>query len=83
MLGDVGSAQTLSFTVIGDTVNIASRLQGLTRAFGTPLVVGDAVINADPRPMKFGPCWTDCRIKGNSRLEAGRRRSVSGRCECR
>jgi class 3 adenylate cyclase len=29
----------MSFTIIGDTVNIASRLQGLTRDLATPLVV--------------------------------------------
>jgi adenylate cyclase len=45
VLGDVGTEHSLSFTVIGDTVNVASRLQSLTRELGTPLVVADAVVH--------------------------------------
>ena len=46
VLGDVGSEHSMSFTVIGDTVNTAARLQALTRTLQTPLVVGDPLVSA-------------------------------------
>src|SRR5437763_6881596 len=46
VIGDVGSEHSLSFTVIGDTVNTANRLQGMTRNLDTAMVIGDALVEA-------------------------------------
>ena len=46
MLGTVGEESRMEGTVISDVVNLASRLQGLTRSFGVNTIVSDAVIAA-------------------------------------
>ncbi|HEU4517898.1 MAG TPA: adenylate/guanylate cyclase domain-containing protein [Microvirga sp.] len=46
LMGDVGGARQLQFTVIGDTVNVASRLEALTRQQDTQLIVSDALLEA-------------------------------------
>ena len=43
IVGSIGSPERLEFTAIGNTVNIASRLEGLTKSIGRSLLVTAAV----------------------------------------
>jgi adenylate cyclase len=49
--GNVGAADRLDFTAIGPAVNLAARLEGLTKRVMRPLVVSQAFAAACPRPL--------------------------------
>ena len=47
--GDIGSRRSMAFATVGDTTNVASRLQALTRELGASIVASGALVAAIER----------------------------------
>ncbi len=67
MVGFIGSEIQMNFTCLGDGVNLASRLEGANKAYGTLMMIADSVHNRIDRGLISTRFLDFLAVKGKDR----------------
>lgn len=65
VVGNIGSPERLNYTAVGDTVNLAARLQDLTKELGAEILIGESTYEAARDVIEAVPI-PGTRVRGRS-----------------
>ncbi len=67
VLGTMGAYDRMQCSVLGDTVNLASRIEQLTKVYGTQFLIGENTFNSLENPEKYSIRMVDrVAVKGKA-----------------